>query len=208
MPMTGMFVVSGPFGSGRTTAMTTIIRAIGSTRPETRLYLIVARRSELASAIEWADSSRDADEAELLATRLSTMLEGPTAERDTEIVIVVENVGDFEGLPAESAVARLLKAARRADVPVIVEADTVTAASAWQIFTELKTARAGIVLQPEETDGVSLFRVQFPRVTRADFPVGRGIFVAAGRLSRVQVAVSASAGNPVESATRGRRATK
>lgn len=208
VPMTGMFVVSGPFGSGRTTAMTTIIRAIAATRPETRLYLIVARRSELASAIEWADSSRDADEAELLATRLSTMLEGPTAERDTQIVIVVENVGDFEGLPAESAVARLLKAARRADVPAIVEADTVTAASAWQIFTELKTARAGIVLQPEETDGVSLFRVQFPRVTRADFPVGRGIFVAAGRLSRVQVAVSAPAGSPIESATRGRRATK
>ncbi len=72
---------------------------------------------------------------------------------------------------------------------MIVEADTVTASSAWQVFAELKTARAGIVLQPEEGDGFALFRVQFPRVTRADFPVGRGIFVTAGRLSRVQVAL-------------------
>ena len=75
---------------------------------------------------------------------------------------MVDNVGDFEGLPAEGAVARLIKAARRAGVPVIAETDTVTAASAWQIYSELKTARAGIVLQPEETDGLSLFRTPFP----------------------------------------------
>ncbi len=72
---------------------------------------------------------------------------------------------------------------------MLVETDTVTAGSAWQIFSELKTARAGIVLQPEEADGASIFRVQFPRATRADFPVGRGFAVTAGRVRRVQVAV-------------------
>ena len=188
VPLDGIFVVTGPFGSGRTTAMTTIVQSIRRSRPDLAPYLIVARRSALATVTDWAEASRDADEAEALATRLAVALEGPIADRDTNMVIVVENIGDFEGLMAETAVARLLKAARRADVPVIAEADTVTAGSAWQIFSELKTARAGIVLQPEETDGISLFRVQFPRVTRADFPVGRGILVTAGQLSRVQVA--------------------
>jgi S-DNA-T family DNA segregation ATPase FtsK/SpoIIIE len=74
-------------------------------------------------------------------------------------------------------------------VPVLAEADTVTAPSAWQLYAELKTARAGIVLQPEETDGLGLFRTPFPRVKRSDFPVGRGILVDSGRLTRVQVAV-------------------
>jgi S-DNA-T family DNA segregation ATPase FtsK/SpoIIIE len=188
IPLDGIFVVTGPFGSGRTTAMTTIVQSIRSTRPDLVPYLLVARRSALSSVADWHEASRDSEEAEALATRLAIALEGPIADRDTNLVIVIENIGDFEGLMAEGAVARLIKAARRADVAVIAEADTVTAGSAWQIFSELKTARAGIVLQPEETDGISLFRVQFPRVTRADFPVGRGILVTAGQLARVQVA--------------------
>lgn len=187
----GLFVVSGPFGSGRTTAMTTIIRSASANFPKFESYLIVARRSALAGAAAWNAVSRDAEEAEQLASRLAVQLEAPASDRNTDLFIVVENVGDFEALPAEGAVARLLKAARRADVPVIVEADTITAASAWQIFAELRTARAGLVLQPEETDGLSLFRTQFPRVTRTDFPVGRGILVTAGKLDRIQVAFPA-----------------
>ena len=70
----------------------------------------------------------------------------------------------------------------------MAEADTVTAPAAWQLYAELKTARAGLVLQPEETDGLALFRTPFPRVTRSEFPVGRGILVDSGRLARVQVA--------------------
>jgi len=192
IPLDGLFVITGPFGSGRSTAMTTAIRSIRRARPALRPHLIVARRSALLGATDWAAASQDSDGADQLAVRLAEQMEAPAAIRDTAVLIVIENVGDFEGLPAEASVARLLKAARRAEVTVIVEADTVTAASAWQIFTELKTARAGLVLQPEETDGISLFRVQFPRVTRADFPRGRGILVTAGRLQRVQVAQSSS----------------
>jgi S-DNA-T family DNA segregation ATPase FtsK/SpoIIIE len=188
VPLYGLFVVTGPFGSGRTTTMRTIVRGIAAVRPDLKRYLIVARRSDLAAVTGWAGSAHDAEAAGELARSLAEELESPIAERDGARVIVIENVGDFEGLAAEASVARLIKAARRAGVTVIVESDTVTAASAWQIFAELKTARAGIALQPEEGDGGSLFRVQFPRGTRADYPVGRGILVSAGQMSRVQVA--------------------
>ncbi|MEC5186101.1 S-DNA-T family DNA segregation ATPase FtsK/SpoIIIE [Cryobacterium sp. MP_3.1] len=188
VPLDGLFVVTGPFGSGRTTTMTTILQSVRATRPELRPYLLVGRRSALADVTDWAELSTDADEAEALAVRLATVLEQPATTGSTDVLIVVENVGDFEGLPAEGAVARLIKAARRSGVPVIAETDTVTAASAWQIYSELKTARAGIVLQPEETDGLSLFRTPFPRVTRSDFPPGRGLLVDAGRAIQVQVA--------------------
>lgn len=194
LPMHGLFVVTGPFGSGRTTAMTTAVRAIRRAHPDRRPYLIVARRSALADATSWEETSIGPNAAgpipepsliERLAARLE---ESPQTERDSTF-IVIESVGDFEGLPTEAQVVRLLKAARRAGVTVLAEADTVTAPSAWQLYAELKTARAGIVLQPEESDGLGLFRVPFPRVTRAEFPVGRGILVVAGSLSRVQIAV-------------------
>ncbi|HEV7813084.1 MAG TPA: FtsK/SpoIIIE domain-containing protein [Leifsonia sp.] len=189
LPLDGLFVVTGPFGSGRTTAMTTAIRAVRAAHPELASYLVVARRSGLADAINWTEASVDADEAESLAARLATLLEQSPGGHAGSLFIVIENIGDFEGLPAESQVARLIRASRRGGVPVLAEADTVTAPSAWQLYAELKTARAGIVLQPEETDGLGLFRTPFPRVKRSDFPVGRGILVDSGRLTRVQVAM-------------------
>ncbi|WP_426520661.1 FtsK/SpoIIIE domain-containing protein [Diaminobutyricibacter sp. McL0618] len=188
IPVDGLFVVTGPFGSGRTTAMTTAIRATRDTHPELEPYLLASRRSALVDTTDWVDASAGLDEAEALATRLAMILERPSAGDAASMLIVVEGVGDFEGSPAESQVARLIKAARRAGVPVLAEADTVTAPSAWQLFAELKTARAGLVLQPEESDGLALFRTPFPRVTRNEFPVGRGILVDSGRVVRVHVA--------------------
>ncbi len=188
IPLDGLFVVTGPFGSGRTTAMTTATRATRVAHPELEPFLVAARQSALADAIDWADAACDAEEAEILAKRLTTIVEQSAAGAPASMLIVIENTGDFEGSPAEAQVARLIKAARRARVPVLAEADTVTAQASWQVYAELKTARAGLVLQPEETDGLALFRTPFPRVTRSDFPVGRGILIDSGRLARVQVA--------------------
>lgn len=201
LPLGGLFVVTGPFGSGRTTAVKAAVGAIREARPGIPAYLITARRSALVDAADWTEWSGDGDRdgagdrdagdrdgAERLAARLTEELERAAGETGPWPLIVIENVGDFDGHAAEGQVARLIAAARRAGVTVLAEADTVTAAGAWQIYSELKTARAGIVLQPEESDGVALFRVPFPRVSRSEFPVGRGILVDGGRLTRVQVA--------------------
>ena len=191
IPLEGMFVVTGPFGSGRTTAMTTAIDSVTRFKPSWSTYLLAGRRSTLAGVNRWTATGIGADASADLANRLADEFETETHLTDEgRLMVVVENAGDFEGLFAESAVARLVKAARRAGHFVLVEGDTVTAASAWQLFSELKSARAGIVLQPEEGDGLALFRTQFPRVSRSDFPVGRGMMVISGRASRVQVAVS------------------
>lgn len=183
----GLFGVSGPFRSGRTTTMRTIIRAVTSAQPALPAYLLSARPGPLGTATSWTVAGTDIDDADALANRLVLDLQSGAL---TDALIVIESSGDFEGTATEGAVARLLKTARRAPgVRVVVETDTVTSGSAWQIFTELKTARGGIVLQPEEADGAGIFRVQFPRATRADFPVGRGFLVTSGRVRRVQVAL-------------------
>jgi S-DNA-T family DNA segregation ATPase FtsK/SpoIIIE len=190
LPLDGLFVVTGPFGSGRTTAMTTAVRSVRRSYPGRRLFLLAVRRGPLHAATEWTESSQDPEGAAALAARLSAELDAARGAVGTAApLIVVEGVGDFEGLPAEAQVVALLRAARRCGAPVLVEADTVTAPAAWQLFAELKTARAGIVLQPDEADGSVLFRTPFPRVPRADLPPGRGFLVEAGRAVRMQVAL-------------------
>lgn len=190
-PLESLFVVSGPFASGRTTATTTITRGILSARPTWQAHLIATRPSPLGTVTDWTSRAEDPAAAETLATELAERLEAPRTPDDLLAFVVVPGVGDLEGLPADRAVARLLKAARRAGVVVIAETDTVTGAGAWQTHAELRSARAGLLLQPEEHDG-SLLRAQLPRVTRADFPVGRGFLVVDGRATCVQVATAES----------------
>jgi S-DNA-T family DNA segregation ATPase FtsK/SpoIIIE len=123
---------------------------------------------------------------------------------------VVEDIAGFAGTAAEARIADLIAVARRTRVPVIAEAEaeTVTGPGAWQLFNELKTARAGIALQPDESDGVPLLRTHFPGATRAGFPPGRGILVAAGRAQRVHVAFPDPTGAPNEPGIRYARGAR
>jgi len=57
------------------------------------------------------------------------------------------------------------------------------------LLQAIKSSRAGIVLQPDQMDGDSLFKTPFPRTTRPEFPVGRGLMVQGGRVAKVQVAL-------------------
>ncbi len=184
----GIFVVTGPLGSGRSTTMRTIIRNARKARPAADFYLLSVRRGELEDTEQWTASAASPDSANALAERLAGGLEASRTDPLKGAIVVVEGVGDFEGLAADSAVARLIGVARRTGVVVIAETDTVTGAAAWAIHGQLKAARSGIVLQPEEGDGMAIFRMQFPRVRRSEFPLGRGILVSAGRMERVQVA--------------------
>ncbi len=186
----GIFVVTGPLGSGRSTAMRTVIRNSRSSSPGAEFYLFSVRDGELADAVDWTGSSASPEAAGALADRLVTSLEARDSRPVGGVVIVIEGAGDFEGMAADNSVSRLIAVARRTGAVVIAETDTVTGAGAWAIHGQLKAARSGIVLQPEEGDGMGIFRVQFPRVRRSEFPLGRGILVSGGRLERVQVAAT------------------
>jgi S-DNA-T family DNA segregation ATPase FtsK/SpoIIIE len=55
------------------------------------------------------------------------------------------------------------------------------------VLGEWKAGRQGIVLKPDTYDGDTIFKTPFGRVKRSDFPVGRGIFVQAGRSVTMQI---------------------
>jgi S-DNA-T family DNA segregation ATPase FtsK/SpoIIIE len=184
----GIFVVTGPLASGRTTAMRTIVRNTRAARPGTPFYLLSVSEGGLADELHWTASSSSPASACELAEKLAASFASLQNAGRAGPTIVIEDAGNFEGLPADAAVARLIGVARRAGAFVLAETDTATGSGAWAIHGQLKGARSGIVLQPDEGDGMSIFRLDFPRIRRSDFPVGRGILVSAGRHERVQVA--------------------
>jgi S-DNA-T family DNA segregation ATPase FtsK/SpoIIIE len=83
----------------------------------------------------------------------------------------------------------LAKELRKAGHMVIAEGDVDAFKSYNELAQEMKAGGTGIVLQPDEYDGEALFKTPFPRLSRADFPPGRGMYAHRGRAYRVQLPV-------------------
>ncbi len=81
----------------------------------------------------------------------------------------------------------LLQAMNNSDHLLIGEAEITRASGSIGVLGEWKTGRQGIVLKPDTYDGEGIFKTPFGRVKRSDFPVGRGIFVQAGRAVTMQM---------------------
>ncbi|WP_309620749.1 hypothetical protein, partial [Salinibacterium sp.] len=119
------------------------------------------------------------------AKRLSSSIESvPDAPK---IVIVIEAIADFLSGPSDSALVDLIKAIKRSSHFLLAESETSTWSSSYPLLAEIKGARTGLLLQPETMEGDMLLRTAFPRISRADFPPGRGLFVARGKVVRVQL---------------------
>ena len=72
---------------------------------------------------------------------------------------------------------------------MIAEGETSSVTGSWPLLQAVKSSRCGVVLQPDQMDGDSLFKTPFPRTTRQEFPPGRGLMVQGGQVCKVQVAL-------------------
>jgi S-DNA-T family DNA segregation ATPase FtsK/SpoIIIE len=117
------------------------------------------------------------------------MLRPAVEDEDTEgrIVVVLEGIGDFVQGDADAALVALVKAIRRSDHLLIAEGEASSWSSGWPLLGEIKNARCGILLQPETLDGEMVLKTPFPRIQRAEFPPGRGMFAARNKVARVQL---------------------
>jgi len=221
LPPGGLVVVAGPRGSGRSTALGTIVAALRRVGAARNAALLSLSRSADGSPGTWQQHVRGAEAVAEASRALAAAWGGAlgrggdgsssrwtagraTSTRDdrgsepgtrTDVVdlVVVEAAEEVEGTVAETGVVALLKAARRSGVTVVVELDSASAGTAWQLSAELRTARTVLVLGPDEGDPESLLRITLPRGARRRLPAGRGYLVERGRPSLVQVATSAAA---------------
>jgi S-DNA-T family DNA segregation ATPase FtsK/SpoIIIE len=164
----------------------TLIASLRRVRPSLKVAYFGQRRSSLAAGA-WERRAVGAAEAAALA---QTMLEerGASWPDADQWIVVLDGVGEFLNSDADYPLQDLLRACRSHGVFVIAEGETSDLGSSYPLLQVIKASRCGVVLQPDQGDGDSLFRTPFPRVSRAEFCEGRGMFVRAGRARRMQVA--------------------
>lgn len=77
-----------------------------------------------------------------------------------------------------------VKKAKRNGHLVVAEGDTSQWNSSWPLLQEVRSARTGLILQPDSMDGELILRTPTPKVRRGEMPVGRGYWVSAGLPSK------------------------
>jgi DNA segregation ATPase FtsK/SpoIIIE, S-DNA-T family len=185
----GTFLLAGLPGSGRTTALASLSTALRHALPHARLCYVGSRRSRLRTLGVWDDQALDPAAAARLAQAILPSLADPAREGH-QTVVVIEALVEHLGGPAEQPLLGAVKAARRGDHLVVAESETGAWGSSWPLVAEVRSARRGLVLQPDHLDGDALFRTAFPRLALADLPPGRGVVVERGRIRLVQVPVA------------------
>ena len=184
----GTFVIVGPPGSGRTTAVATVMTALHRWRPDARLIYLCKKRSPLAGFLGWTEVASTPEEILAATARLVGQMadEPPGAP---PLAVFVEGIVDHLNGPTDGPLQSLAKACLNNDHMFVSDGESSSLSGAWPLLQAARASRCGLALQPDQTDGTSVFRTNFPRLNRADFPPGRGILVAGGRTEVVQLAL-------------------
>ena len=183
----GPVVVAGPAQSGRTTALRWLAESLRNWSPDTALVHLSARPSSLANLPIWTASTSGATDVQRYVTeKLKPYLEQAAGAKPS-VAVFVEYYPEFGGSLAESALQEMAVLARRNGHPLFVDGEPSGFGGFQGFLAEVRQARTGLVLQPDQNDGDNLFRTPFPRIRRADFPPGRGFWVKAGKVHKVQI---------------------
>ena len=182
----GSFLVSGPPGSGRTTALITLVESLHRWRPDAELFYFGPARSVVGQAPWWRDRGLGPAAGDL-ATRLAAELPSRSAVA-APVAVVIESVADFANGPADMALQDLVKVCLAEEHFVIAEAESSSLSSSFGLLGLVKSNRTGLALQPDQSDGTAVYRTNFPRINRAEYPPGRAIYVRSGKTEVVQVA--------------------
>jgi len=181
----GTFLLGGPPASGRSNGLEAMAESVQRFDRQARLYYLGNARSPLARSRAWTDTGTTIEEVAALATDLAAAV----ADVDTEgrIVVFVESIGDFLQSSADTAIVELTRAIKRSDHLLIAEAESSAWGSSWPLLGEVKNGRRGLLLQPDSVEGDILLKTALPRLNKAEFPPGRGMFIVKGKSARVQL---------------------
>ena len=184
----GVFLISGPPVSGRTTAAASAMIALDRAAPGVVPVLFGGKRSPLASLGIWQQIVTDPAEVAEAAAKIDQAAAGG-GEGAQRYAVVIEAVNEFLSTPADAPLAAMIKTLTRLGHVVIAEAETSALGGGWPLLNAVKSGRVGLALQPEQGDGTIVYKTDFPRSRRADYPPGRGLLVEGGRVRLLQVAI-------------------
>jgi S-DNA-T family DNA segregation ATPase FtsK/SpoIIIE len=186
----GPFLISGPPASGRTTAAATAIIALDRAAPGITPVLFGGNRSPLASLGIWRQMATGPAEVAEAAAKIDQAAAGSgEGAGGPRYAVVIEALSEYLSTSADAPLTAMIKTLTRLGHTVIAEGETSTLGGAWPLLAAVKSARTGLALQPEQGDGALVYKTDFPRSRRADYPQGRGLLIEGGKVRLLQVAI-------------------
>jgi S-DNA-T family DNA segregation ATPase FtsK/SpoIIIE len=182
------FLVLGPYRSGRSTALRTLVESLRQGNPEVDLHLLAPRRSPLTELGFWTSMADRPQSAEDAAARLAAALDQRPADAPPVILVIDDGDELAESLAAPS-LESMVRRGRDGDVRVICACERQAAQRAFGGWLrELRKEEHGLLLAPDADVDGDLLGVRLPRRSTPVFPQGRGYLVERGELQLVQVA--------------------
>jgi S-DNA-T family DNA segregation ATPase FtsK/SpoIIIE len=183
------FLVAGPYRSGRTTTLATIVASIGLAPGEAQVHLLAPRRSALTDVPGWTSCARGADACAESATALREIVLGRSSdEHHLPLFVVVDDAGELADGAAATPLEAILRRGRDVNARVIASIESAAARgfSAW--IRELRKDANGLLLTPDTDLDGDLLAVRLPRGRSRNFPPGRGYLVGGGQIVHAHVA--------------------
>ncbi|WP_433329003.1 FtsK/SpoIIIE domain-containing protein [Spirillospora sp. CA-294931] len=181
------FVVAGPPRSGRSTTLRTIVHSLldpavgGGLIP---VVLITPRRSPLrllAGRPGVLGLLSSDSESEDLADAIGD---------EHRYVVVVDDAELLDETELDDALRDVLRTARDGEHGVVIGGTTEDLARGYRGFlSDTRRSRSGVLLSVESPDDGDLFGLRLPRNAPLGGPTGRGLFVATGATTQIQVAL-------------------
>ncbi|MCP9967423.1 hypothetical protein LUX57_21770 [Actinomadura madurae] len=181
------FAVAGPPRSGRSTTLRTIVHSLldpavgGGLVP---VVLVTPRRSPLrllsgrpgVLGLLTSDSGAD-DLAEAIGD-------------EHRFAVVVDDAELLDETELDDALRDVLRTARDGEHAVVIGGTTDDLGRGYRGFlSDTRRSRSGVLLSVESPDDGDLFGLRLPRNAPLGGPTGRGLFVAAGVTTQIQVAL-------------------
>src|SRR5699024_6590396 len=121
----GAFMVTGPMGSGRTTAMLTIATGLKAMDEPMRLVRVSSRRTALTGLPIWDVEASDPETVRELAGQLRQTIESGTVG-EGKLALFIDGVADFTGSGVENDLDKLIRASTREGQFVVGENESAS----------------------------------------------------------------------------------
>ena len=176
----GIFMVSGPPASGRSTALVTLAQAMRRQHPDARIVHLAPNVSTIAALEVWTATAAGQESVLNMVNQLMD-------DAGPNLMVVIEGISSFGGTEAENELVRLIKSL--SDSAFIVGESEVSGwGQAWLLAQPFKSSRRGLLLWPSGVETDSLLSTSIGTVRRNDFPPGRGVLIERGKGVWLQIA--------------------
>lgn len=178
------FLVAGPRGSGRSTALLSLVVSLVRDSGVRPVCIVAPRRSPLHALVEWsAHGVTVLTSADSLSTQLGPAAEGARVLVIDDAELLLDNAASFQ-------LDQLVRRASDDERIVVVGGTTVDLARRFSGWTfEARQSRSGLLIQPSSATDGEILDLRLPRSTGAQgqAPPGRGILAVRGRWVAAQV---------------------